>query len=81
MTSPQLIALDLDGVAVSSGSACASGTVTPSHVLTAMGVAPAVATRALRVSLGWTTAERDVEAFAHAFAKAVRTMRGARRAA
>ena len=75
-----LMNLDLDGIAVSAGSACAAGTVTPSHVLSAMGVAPGIAIRALRVSLGWTTTERDIEAFRHAFAKAVHRM-GVRRLA
>lgn len=58
-----LAALDLAGIAVSSGSACSSGKVEPSHVLAAMGVAPALARGALRVSLGWTTAADDVDRF------------------
>ncbi len=70
-----LMGLDLAGVAVSAGSACAAGTVKPSHVLAAMGVEPALATRALRVSLGWTSTERDVDAFATAFAAAVGRMK------
>ena len=69
------MSLDLNGVAVSAGSACASGTVKPSHVLTAMGVPADLATSAVRVSLGWTTRDEDIEAFADAFAKAVTTMR------
>jgi len=59
----QVIALDLAGVAVSAGSACSSGKIEPSHVLQAMGVAPEVAATAIRVSLGWNTAEDDVERF------------------
>ena len=47
-----MIAFDLDGMAVSSGSACSSGKVQASHVLAAMGVAPALARGAVRVSLG-----------------------------
>ncbi len=70
-----LMNLDLEGVAVSAGSACAAGRISPSHVLGAMGVAPAIAIRALRVSLGWTTTERDIEVFTQALDKAVRTMR------
>lgn len=55
-----LMALDLAGLAVSSGSACASGKVARSPVLAAMGVAPALAAGALRVSLGWNSTESDV---------------------
>src|ERR1700694_579729 len=55
-----VIALDLDGIAVSSGAACSSGKVQPSHVLAAMGVAAPVAQGAIRVSLGPTTTESYV---------------------
>jgi cysteine desulfurase len=58
-----VIAFDLDGVAVSSGSACSSGKVTPSHVLAAMRVPPALARGAVRASIGATTAESEVEHF------------------
>jgi cysteine desulfurase len=58
-----IIAFDLNGVAVSSGSACSSGKVQPSHVLAAMGVAPALARGAVRVSLGPTTTDSEVERF------------------
>ncbi len=71
-----MIALDLAGVAVSSGSACSSGKVAPSHVLAAMGVDPGVARGAIRVSLGWGSADRDVDRFAEAFSAAMRRMRG-----
>jgi cysteine desulfurase len=57
----QLMALDLAGVAVSSGSACSSGKVGPSHVLAAMGYAADLARHAIRISLGWSTVEQDVE--------------------
>jgi cysteine desulfurase len=57
-----LIALDLDGVMVSSGAACSSGKVRPSHVLKAMGVSAELTRSALRVSLGWNSAESDIEA-------------------
>ena len=70
-----LMNLDLAGVAVSAGSACASGKIKPSLVLRAMGVSPDLATTAIRVSLGWTTTDDDIAAFGVAFEKAVRTMR------
>jgi cysteine desulfurase len=56
-----IIAFDLNGIALSSGSACSSGRVQASHVLAAMGVEPDLARGALRISLGWTTTEADVE--------------------
>jgi cysteine desulfurase len=64
-----LIALDLDAVAVSSGSACSSGKVQGSHVLAAMGVDAGLARGAVRVSLGWATTERDIDAFLGAWKK------------
>ena len=74
-----MIALDLAGVAVSSGSACSSGKVAPSHVLAAMGVRPELARGAIRLSLGWASTEADVERFAAAFASVMARMRAARR--
>jgi cysteine desulfurase len=56
-----IIAFDLNGVAVSSGSACSSGKVQASHVLAAMGVEPLLARGAVRISLGWSTTEADIE--------------------
>jgi len=56
-----IIAFDLNGVALSSGSACSSGKVQASHVLKAMGVEPELARAALRISFGWETTERDIE--------------------
>ena len=70
-----LMKLDLDGFAVSAGSACSAGKVKPSHVLSAMGVPDGLATSAIRISLGWTTRRDDIDAFAAAFVKAVKTMR------
>jgi cysteine desulfurase len=64
-----IIAFDLEGIAVSSGSACSSGKVQPSHVLAAMGVSPGFARGAVRVSLGWTTTAADVECFLGAWRK------------
>ena len=58
-----MMGLDLLGLSVSSGSACSSGKVGPSHVLAAMGVAPELADCALRVSLGWNSTVDDVNAF------------------
>ncbi len=55
-----LMALDLAGVAVSSGSACSSGKVAGSHVLAAMGVEPERAKGLLRVSLGWPTTDEEL---------------------
>ncbi|MBB4041004.1 cysteine desulfurase [Microvirga flocculans] len=69
-----LIAFDLAGVALSSGSACSSGKVKRSHVLDAMGVEPTLAEGVLRVSLGWTTTEEDVIRFAEACEKVVGTL-------
>ncbi|RMF16758.1 MAG: cysteine desulfurase [Alphaproteobacteria bacterium] len=54
---------DLAGVCVSSGSACSSGKVEPSHVVAAMTDDPALARAAIRVSLGWNSSEADVDAF------------------
>jgi cysteine desulfurase len=56
-----VMALDLEGVAVSSGAACSSGKVQASHVLAAMGVPPSLARGAVRVSLGPSTTESDVD--------------------
>jgi cysteine desulfurase len=64
-----VIAFDLEGVAVSSGAACSSGKVQPSHVLAAMGLAPALTRGAIRVSLGWASKESDVERFLNAWRK------------
>ncbi|MBV8336724.1 MAG: aminotransferase class V-fold PLP-dependent enzyme, partial [Alphaproteobacteria bacterium] len=63
----QVIALDLDGVMVSSGAACSSGKVGPSHVLEAMGVGPDLVGSTIRVSLGWTTTKAEVAHFVQAW--------------
>ncbi len=70
-----LMLLDIEGVAVSSGSACSSGKVKPSHVLAAMGVTKDVARGAIRVSLGWNSQVEDIELFSRAFEKVVETVR------
>jgi len=54
------VALDLDGIAVSTGSACATGSPEPSHVLTAMGYTGVEALGALRLSLGRATTDAEV---------------------
>ena len=64
-----VIAFDLEGLAVSSGAACSSGKVQPSHVLAAMGVSQPLTRGAVRVSLGWTTTNNDVERFLGAWRK------------
>jgi cysteine desulfurase len=56
-----LIALDLEGVAASSGSACSSGTTAPSRVLLSLGVPVRDARSTLRFSFGWSTTEADIE--------------------
>ncbi|MCW5730712.1 MAG: cysteine desulfurase [Alphaproteobacteria bacterium] len=64
----QVMALDLAGIEVSAGAACSSGKVRPSHVLRAMGAGEREAREAIRVSLGWASAEDDVERFVAAWA-------------
>jgi cysteine desulfurase len=56
-----VIGFDLEGIAVSSGSACSSGKVQPSHVLEAMGFPPNLAQGAVRLTSGWSTTEMDIE--------------------
>jgi cysteine desulfurase len=62
-----VIALDLEGIAVSAGAACSSGKVGPSEALAAMQVAPGIAKGAIRVSLGWSTTESDISRFLEAW--------------
>lgn len=64
-----IIAFDLEGLAVSSGAACSSGKVQPSHVLAAMGVSPPLLRAAVRVSLGYSTTKADIERFLSAWRK------------
>lgn len=59
----QLMRFDMAGISVSQGSACSSGTMKRSHVLTAMGVPDEIADRTIRVSFGWTTTRDEVERF------------------
>lgn len=64
-----LIRLDAMGFAVSAGSACSSGTLKKSRVLDAFGVPDDVASRTIRVSLGWSTTPEELDAFADAWPK------------
>jgi len=64
-----VIGFDLAGIAVSSGSACSSGKVQPSHVLEAMGFGPKLAQGAVRLSLGWSTTETDIDSCLQAWRK------------
>lgn len=63
----QVMMLDLEGIAVSAGSACSSGKVTPSHVLTAMGVDDVAAAQSIRISFGWASDDADVDAIVRAW--------------
>jgi cysteine desulfurase len=76
-----VIALDLAGIAVSSGAACSSGKVARSHVLEAMRVGPELAAGAIRLSLGWSSDEADVAHFGEAFGRIVANIRRGRSAA
>ncbi|HZA14088.1 MAG TPA: aminotransferase class V-fold PLP-dependent enzyme, partial [Myxococcaceae bacterium] len=72
-----LIGLDLAGVCVSSGAACASGSITPSHVLTAMGLTPSEAHQSLRFSIGRTNTADEVDAVVSAVCDQVARARAA----
>jgi cysteine desulfurase len=75
-----VIGFDLAGIAVSSGSACSSGKVQPSHVLQAMGFGPEIAQGAVRLSLGWSTWQADIDRCLEAWRKLSGTLlRGERR--
>ncbi len=70
-----VIALDMKGFAVSSGSACSSGSVEPSHVLLALGLSPADARSAIRFSLGLSNTVEEVDALIAAVAESVARLR------
>nr|HEV8009489.1 cysteine desulfurase family protein [Bradyrhizobium sp.] len=69
-----VIGFDLAGLAVSSGSACSSGKVQPSHVLEAMGFGSELAEGAVRLSLGWSTSETDIDYCLKAWRKLSNTL-------
>jgi cysteine desulfurase len=69
-----VIGFDLEGIAVSSGSACSSGKVQPSHVLKAMGFGPEIAEGAVRLSLGWFTSTADIDRCLKAWRKLAGTL-------
>ncbi len=71
----QLMALDLAGFAVSSGSACSSGSIKPSHVLTAMGATEEQAKGALRISFGWQTTQDQLNQFVEAWITMAKDLR------
>jgi cysteine desulfurase len=66
-----MMGLDLMGLSVSSGSACSSGKVGPSHVLDAMGVPAELGGCALRLSLGWSSTKDDIEVYLEGFGEVV----------
>jgi cysteine desulfurase len=72
-----LMALDLQGIAASGGSACQTGSAAPSHVLTAMGVAPELALGAIRLSVGCLTTPEHIERVATVFPRLVEKARAA----
>ncbi len=71
----QLMAMDLAGIAISSGSACSSGKTKPSHVLSAMGAGDDLASCGIRVSLGWNSTEEDADAFCREWPEAYRRVK------
>ena len=72
-----LLALDFQGVAASSGSACTSGSLEPSHVLTAIGLRPEIAAGTVRLTLGRWTTSQDVDDLLTIFPEVLRSLRPA----
>lgn len=72
-----VMALDLEGVAIGSGAACSSGKVARSHVLAAMGLSDDIVNCTVRLSLGWSSNEADVEGALAAFARVLGRKRAA----
>lgn len=75
-----LLLLDRDGVCASAGSSCQSGSMDPSHVLLAMGFPKEAALSAIRLSLGWSTTDADVDRALEAIPAAVAQLRDGSRA-
>ncbi len=71
-----VIALDLKGIACSTGAACSSGATEPSHVLTALGLAPENARATLRLSLGRQTTEAEIDSALEIIPQAIERLRG-----
>lgn len=69
-----VIGFDLEGIAVSSGSACSSGKAQPSHVIEAMGYGPDLTRSAIRLSLGWSTTAEEVDRCLEAWKKLAGTL-------
>ena len=67
--------LDLEGICVSAGSACASGSITPSHVLTAMGIEKSNAKSSIRVSFGKYNTEDETEYLIKTLTKIIKTLK------
>jgi cysteine desulfurase len=76
-----VIGFDLNGIAISSGSACSSGKVGASHVLEAMGMDDGLASGAIRISLGWETSEDEIERFLKSWRDITRSLEERRRGA
>ncbi len=72
-----LLALDFQGVAASSGSACTSGSLEPSHVLSAIGLSPEIAAGTVRLTLGRWTTSQDVDDLLTIFPEVLRSLRPA----
>ena len=66
-----ILQLDMRGICISGGSACASGSLDPSHVLSALGVERNLAQGELRVSIGVENTQADIDAFFEAFKEAI----------
>jgi len=63
----QVMAMDLEGIAVSAGAACSSGKIKTSHVLREMGLGEEISGSAIRVSFGWNSRDEDVDGFLNAY--------------